>query len=77
MYRAYTNAQGSKLDLALKKAKSLHRTIILAILVDLPSPMICAKIRPQGLFSSGEDFIYMFLPYMGMAAILVNGLSLF
>ena len=49
---------------------------ILAILVDLPSPMICAKIRPKDLFSSGEDFLK-FLPYMGMAAILVNGPRLF
>ena len=30
------------------------RTIILATLVDLPSPMICAKIQPQGILSSGE-----------------------
>ena len=40
--------------------------MILVILVDLSSPMICAKIRPQGLLGSGEEDIYRFLPYMGM-----------
>ena len=30
------------------KGQCQCRTIILAILVDLLSPMICAKIRPQG-----------------------------
>ena len=37
------------------KVKHQHRTIILAILVDLLSPIICAKIRPQGLLGSGEE----------------------
>ena len=37
-----------------KKVKRLWRKTILAILVDLLSPRICAKIRPQGLFGSGE-----------------------
>ena len=46
MYMARTNAWGSKFQ---------HRTIILAILVDLLSPIICAKIRAQGLFGSGEE----------------------
>ena len=45
-----------------KKVKRQHRTIILAVLIDLLSPIIWAKIRAQGLFG-----------YMGMAAILVNG----
>ena len=31
-------------------------TIILAILVDLPAPMICLKIQPQGIPGSGEEF---------------------
>ena len=39
-----------------KKVKRQCTTIILATLVDLPSPMICAKIQPQGILSSGEDF---------------------
>ena len=30
-------------------------TFILAILVDLLSPMIYAKIQPQGILSSGEE----------------------
>ena len=37
------------------KGQSQIRTIILAILVDLPSPMICTNIRLQGLFGSGEE----------------------
>ena len=53
-YRAHTNAWGSKFDLAVK-VKRQRKTIILAILVDLLSPMICAKIRSQGLFGSGEE----------------------
>ena len=68
---AHTNAWGSKIDLGGKKVKCQHRNIILAILVDLLSPIICAKIRAQGLFGSGEED--RFLPYMGMAAILING----
>ena len=55
MYRAHTNAWESKFDLAEKKVKHQHRTIILAMLIDLPSPMICAKIRPQGGLVSGEQ----------------------
>ena len=52
MHMAHTNAWGSKLDLGGKKVKCQQRTIILAILVDLLSPIICAKIRAQGLFGS-------------------------
>ena len=48
-------------------------TIILAILVDLLSPMIYAKVQPQGILSSGEEAFERFLPYMGMVAILVSG----
>ena len=41
------------------------------MLVDLPSPLIPAKVQPQGILGfGGEDF---YLPYMGVAAILVNG----
>ena len=35
--------------------------------------MIPAKVQPQGILSSGEEDFYRFLPYMGVAAILVNG----
>ena len=56
MYEAHTNAYGSKLDLTIKNVKWQCTTIILATLVDLQSPMICAKIQPQGILSSGEDF---------------------
>ena len=38
-----------------KKVKRQQWTIILAILVDFQSLMICAKIQPQGILCSGED----------------------
>ena len=63
----------ANLTLEVKKVKCQHRTIILAILVDLLSPIICVKIRAQGSFGSEEEDFYRFLPYMGMAAILING----
>ena len=56
-----------------KKIKCQCTTIILATLVDLLSPMICAKIQPEGILCSGEENFQRFLPYMGMVAILVNG----
>ena len=56
-----------------KKVKRQHRTIILAILADVLSPIICAKIRAQDLFGFGEEDFKRFLPYMGIAAILING----
>ena len=44
-------------NVTLPPGQSQCRTIILAILIDILSPMICAKIRPKGLFSPGkEDF---------------------
>ena len=36
-----------------------------------------AKIQPQSILGSGEEDFSMFLPYMGMAAILVNELRPF
>ena len=39
----------------LKKVKYQCTTIILATLVDLLSPMIYAKIQPQGILYSRED----------------------
>ena len=41
-------------------------------MVDLPSQMTYAKIQPQDILGSGEEDFYWFLPYMGMAAILVK-----
>ena len=38
-----------------KKVKRQCTTIILATLVDLLFPMICAKIQPQGILGSGEE----------------------
>ena len=51
----HTNAQGSKLDLAVKKVKRQRTTILLAMLVDLPPPIIPAKVQPQGILGSGEE----------------------
>ena len=56
-----------------KKVKRQCTTIILTILVDLPSLVSCAKIQPHGILCSGEEDFLRFLPYMGIAAILVNG----
>ena len=40
-----------------KKVKRQRTTILLAILVDLPSPMIPAQVQPQGILDSGgEEF---------------------
>ena len=38
-----------------KKVKCQCTIIILAILVDLPSPMIYAKIQPQGILGFEEE----------------------
>ena len=46
------------------------RVIIWTILVELEHPMLHTKFQGHRPFGSGEDFL-MFLPYMGMAAILV------
>ena len=42
-------------DLAVKKVKCQYTTFILAIFVDLPSPMTYAKIQPPGILGSGEE----------------------
>ena len=47
-----------------KKVKCQRRTILLVILVDLSSPMVCAKIQLQGILGSGEeDFLKDFTIY--------------
>ena len=43
-----------------KMVKCQYTTIILATLVDLLSPMICAKIQPQGILCSGEEDFWRF-----------------
>ena len=55
MYGADTNAEKQTWP-CRKKIKCQCTTIILLTLVDLPSPMIYAKIQPQGILGSGEDF---------------------
>ena len=42
-------------DLAIKRSNVKYTTFILAILVDLLSPMTYAKIQPQGILGSAED----------------------
>ena len=52
---AHTNGEAN-LTLEVKRSNvNIESTIILAILVDLLSPIICAKIRTQGLFGYGEE----------------------
>ena len=51
---SHTNAQGSKRP-CRKKVKRQRTTNLLAILVDLPSSMIPAKVQPQGILGSGEE----------------------
>ena len=64
MCGAHTNVGGSKLDQAVKNVKRQRRNVILAILVDILSPMTCAKMRPQCLFGSGgEVFLKLFTIY--------------
>ena len=43
------------------------------MLVDLLSPMMPAKVQPQGILGSEEEDFKRFLPYMDAAATLVNG----
>ena len=47
--------RGSK-RLCRQKVKRQRTIIVLAILVDLLSPMIPAKVQPQGILGSGEGF---------------------
>ena len=54
---SHTNALGSKRP-CHKKVKCQYTTFILAILVDLPSPMTYAKIQPKGILGSGEEDLY-------------------
>ena len=54
MYGTHTNAYGSKQP-CHKKITCQCTTIISATLLDLLSPMICVKIEPQGILSSGEE----------------------
>ena len=55
-----------------KKIKGQLVVIIWTNLVNLESLVLYTKIQPQSFLGSGEDF-WVFLPYMGMAAILFNG----
>ena len=55
-----------------KKVKGHPSLIILTNLVDLESQMLYTRIQPQSFLSTGEEDFWVFLPYMGMAAILFN-----
>ena len=57
-----------------KKVKGQPRVIIWKSLVDLESMMLYTMIQPWSFLGSGEEEFYVFLPYMGMVAILINGL---
>ena len=46
---------GKQTWLCRKKVKYQYKTFILAILVDLLSPMTYAKIQPQSILGSGEE----------------------
>ena len=59
-----------------KKVKDQPRVIIWTNLVDLVSMMLYTKIQPQSFLGSGVENFKEFLPYTGMAAILINGLWL-
>ena len=39
--------------------------------------MLYTKIQPWSFLGSGEEDFYVFLPYMGMAAVLFNGMESF
>ena len=51
--------------------------IIWTNLVDPESSMLYTKIQPWSFLGSGEEDSYVFLPYMGMVAILFNYLEPF
>ena len=55
MYKAHTNAWGSKFDFAVEKSNVNVGSSFLQILADLLSPRICAKTRPQGLYCFEEE----------------------
>ena len=72
-YFPHTNAQGRILWLCRKKkVKCQPRVIIWRNLLDLESPMLYTKSQSQSFLGSGEEGFQVFLPYMGMAAILIN-----
>ena len=55
--------------LCRKKVKGQLTVIIWTNLVNLESSMLYTKIQPQSFLGSGEEDFWVFLPYMGMAAI--------
>ena len=61
--------------LCCKKVNSQPTTIIWTKLVELESPMLYIKVQPQSFLGSGEEDFEVFLPYMGMVAILFNGVE--
>ena len=65
---------GTQIWPCCKKVKGQPRVIIRTNLVDLESMMLYTKIQPRSFLGSGEEDFQVFLPYMGMVAILINGL---
>ena len=67
---SYRKALATKFDLA-KIGQGQPRVIIYTNYVELEFPMLHAKFQDHRTSGSGEEDFLRFLPYMGMAAILV------
>ena len=73
----HNNACGCKFDLAVIRSKVNLPPAFEQNLVHLESQMLYTKIQPQSFTGFGEEDFLVFLPYMGMAAILFNGMEPF
>ena len=68
---------GTQIWPCCKKIKYQPRFIIWTNLVDFESPMLYTTIQSQSFLGSWKEDFSVFLPYMGMAAILLIGRLLF
>ena len=66
-----TKAYVTKFDLGVKMGQGQPSVIICITLVVFPYTMVHTKFQGHRSIGSGEDFLS-FLPYMGMAAMLVT-----
>ena len=64
---------GAQIWPCCKKVKGQPKTIIWTNLVDLESPMLYTKNKPQSFLGSQEEDFKFFLPYMGMSFTLFSG----
>ena len=60
-----------------RKVKGHPRIIIWTNLADLESPMLYTKIQPWAFLVLEKKIFKVFLPYTGMAAILLSDVELF